>query len=136
MPEKRGHEVSEKPKSIPLPHLTGPGNGEDSFGETLSVARLITEADLAPLNGRPDGPFGRIVGWLDTLNAQKSEEDVPVLQEAGGTRPDVFIRTLLVAQARAFYAAPDKGAGLPQLFAGATGFFESMPVAEKRPGFL
>lgn len=128
--------MSEKPKRILLLHPAGSSNGEDSFGEALSTAGLITEADFAPLNGRPDSSLSRIVGWLDTLNAQEGEKDVPVFKETGCPRPDVFIRAFPVAQARAFHAAPDEGARLPQLFAGATSFLEGMPVAKERSSFF
>ena len=128
--------MREKLKRVSLPHLAGSGNGEDSFGEAFSVAGLIAEADFAPLNGGPDRPLSRIVGWLDSFNAQEGEKNIPVFEETDCPRPNIFIRTVPVAQARAFHAAPDKGARLPQLFAGATRFFESMPVAEERSGFL
>jgi len=136
LPEERGHKLSEKPESILLADLASPGNCEDSFRETLSIGRLIPEADFTPLNGGSDRPLGGIVGWLDSLNAQKGKENVPVFEETGGACPDTCVGAFAVAQARAFHAAPDKGGSLPQLFAGATGFFEGMPVAEKRSGFL
>ena len=91
--------MSEKLKSIPLLHLASAGDSEDSFCETLSVAGLISEADFAPLNGGPDSPFRCIVGWLDTLNAQKGEKNVPVLKETSGACPDTFVGTVSVAQA-------------------------------------
>jgi len=136
LPKKRGHEIGEKPERVPLPHLTGSGNGEDSFGEALSTAGLITEADFAPLNGRPDSSLSCIVGWLDTLNAQEGEKNVPVFEETDCPRPDVFIRAFPVAQARAFHAAPDEGARLPQFFAGTISFLEGMPVAKERSNFF
>jgi hypothetical protein len=128
--------MREKLKRVPLPHLASSGNGEDSFGEALSVAGLITEADFTPLNGGSDSPLSRIVGWLDPFNAQEGKENVPVFEEIGCPRPDVFIGAFPVAQTRAFHASPDKGARLPQLSAGATGFVEGMSVAEERSGFF
>ncbi len=136
LPKKRGHEIGEKPERVPLPHLTGSGNGEDSFGEAFSIAGLIAETDFAPLNGRPDSSLSRIVGWLDTLNAQEGEKNVPVFEKTGCPRPHVFIRAFPVAQARAFHGSPDEGARLPQFFAGAIGFPEGMPVAKERPNFF
>jgi hypothetical protein len=61
--------MREKLKRVSLLHLASSGNGEDSLSEALSVAGLIPEADFAPLNGGPDSPLSRIVGWLDSLNA-------------------------------------------------------------------
>jgi hypothetical protein len=73
--------MREKLKRVPLPHLASSGNGEDSFGEALSVAGLITEADFTPLNGGPDSPLSRIVGWVDSLNVQEGEKNVPVFEQ-------------------------------------------------------
>jgi hypothetical protein len=53
--------MREKLKRFSLPHLASSVNGEDSLGETLSVAGLITEADFAPLNGGPNSPLIRVV---------------------------------------------------------------------------
>ena len=128
--------MREEPKRIFLLHLVGSSNGEDSFSETLSFGGLIPEAYFSPLNGRPDGPFSHVVSWLDTLNAQEGEKNVPVFEETGCPPPDVFIRAFVVARARAFHAAPDEGARLPQLFAGATGFREGVPIAKERSDFL
>ena len=91
--------MREKLKRVPLPHLTSSGNGEDPFGEALSVAGLIPEADFTPLNGGPDSPLSRIIGWLDSLNAQKGEKDVPVFEKTGGACPDIFAGAVPVAQA-------------------------------------
>ena len=91
--------MSWKLKSIPLLHLASAGDSEDSFGETFSVAGLISEAYFAPLNGGPDSPFRCIVGWLDTLNAQKGEKNVPVFEKTGGACPDIFVGAVPVAQA-------------------------------------
>jgi hypothetical protein len=99
LPKKCAHEVSEKLKSIPLPHLASSGDCEDSFGEALSLGRLIAETDFTPLNGGPDSPLSRIVGWLDTLNAQKGEKNVPVFEKTGGACPDIFVGAVPVAQA-------------------------------------
>ena len=102
LPKERGHEMGQKLKRVPLPHLASSGNGENPFGEALSVAGLVTKADFTPLNGGPDSPLSRIVGWLDSLNAQEGEEDVPVFDETGGPRPDIFIGAFPVAQAEHF----------------------------------
>ncbi len=91
--------MREKLKSIPLLHLASAGYGEDSFGETLSVAGLISETDFAPLNGGPNSAFGCIVGWLHALNSQKGEKNVPVFKETGGACSDTFVGTFPVAQA-------------------------------------
>jgi hypothetical protein len=136
MSKERTHEVGKEPKSILLSHPASSRDGEDSFDEALSVARLIPKADFTPLNGGPDRSLGRVVGWLDTLDAQKGEKHIPVLDKTGGASPNVFVGGFAVAQAGAFHAPSDQGGGLPQLFAGATGLLESVPVAEKRPGLL
>ena len=128
--------MREKLKSIAFLHLASAGDSEDSFGETLSVAGLITEADFTPLDGGSYSPLSRIVGWLYSFNAQEGKENVPVFEETGCPRPHVFIGTFPVAQTRAFHAAPDEGARLPQFFAGATSFLEGMPVAKERPNFF
>lgn len=100
MTEERGHEVGAKLKSILLAHLAISGNGEDSFREALCAGRLITEADFTPLNGGPDGPLSRIVGWFDSLDAQEGEDNIPVLEKTGCPCADIFVRTVRVARAR------------------------------------
>lgn len=104
-------------------NLASAGKGEDSFGEALSAAGLVSKADFAPLN---DGPLGRIFGWLD---AEKGEVNIPVREETSDPRPDIFIRTVPGALAGAFHAAHDQSGRLPQLFTGANGAFECMLVA-------
>ena len=63
--------MREKLKSIAFLHLASAGDSENSFRETLSVARLITEADFTPLDGGSDSPLSRIVGWLHPFNTQE-----------------------------------------------------------------
>jgi hypothetical protein len=47
----RAHQIREKRKRVALPHLASFGNGEDSFGEALSVAGVFAEAGFEALNG-------------------------------------------------------------------------------------
>jgi len=57
------------------------------------------------LNGGSDSPLSCIVGWLDTLAAQKGDKNVPVLKETSGACPDTLVGTVPVSQAGAFHAA-------------------------------
>lgn len=97
--KERAHETSEKVKRVFPMHLASSGDCEDSFSEALSFARQIADTDFTPLNGGPDRPLSRIIGPLDSLNAQKGEKDVPVFEETGGACPDIFVGAVPVAQA-------------------------------------
>lgn len=62
--------------------LAGSDDSQQTSGKLLTDLRLGTETDFPPLHGRPDGPFGAIVGGLDAIMFQEGEEVLPVVKEA------------------------------------------------------
>jgi hypothetical protein len=75
--------VAEKSYSVPSLNLASPGNTDGSFGEALSIAGLIAEADFVPLNNGPGSQFSSH-SWLARFNVQKSEKNLAVFERTGG----------------------------------------------------
>lgn len=59
---------------------TCPGYCKEPSGEEFTIVRLIAEADLPPLRSGTDPSFCNVVGGLDSIMIQKSEQAVPVIE--------------------------------------------------------
>ena len=57
-----------------------PGDGKEPGGEEFTIVRLIAEADLPPLRSGTDPSFCNVVGGLDSIMIQKSEQAGPVIE--------------------------------------------------------
>lgn len=91
----------------------GSGYRKNPFGETLSLLGLVPEAELSPLDGKPQCLLGRVVGGLHSLVGEEGEKMRPVLEHAPGT-----------------------SAHLQELLPADEPFPESMPAGEDMPDLL
>ncbi|MFZ2412145.1 MAG: hypothetical protein WAW23_11285 [Candidatus Methanoperedens sp.] len=70
----------------------GSGHGKNPLGETLPGVGLVPEAELPPLDGGPDCPFGSIVRGLSSLMREESEKMIPVVKQSLGSSAHLSIR--------------------------------------------
>jgi len=62
--------------------LAGSYDSQQTAGKLLADLRLRTETNFPPLDSRPDGPFGAIVGGLDAIMFQEGEKMLPVVKQS------------------------------------------------------
>ena len=74
--------------------LAGSDDSQQTPGKLLADLRLRTETDFSPLHGRPDGPFGAIIGGLDAIMFQEGEKMRPVVKQTFGSSLYSFVGTI------------------------------------------
>jgi hypothetical protein len=74
--------------------LTGFGNGQQASRGQLAGSTAIPEADFSPLHTGAQGPFGTVVGGLDTFLFQKREQPLIMLEQSPSEIPDLAMGTI------------------------------------------
>lgn len=116
--------------------MTGSGHGKNPLGETLPGVGLVPEAELSPLDGRPDCLFGSIVRGLYSLMSEESEKMIPVIEQSLGPSAYLSIRAGKVLLAVPFHPSPHQSGGIQELLASDVTLSESMPATEDSPHFI
>jgi hypothetical protein len=78
--KRGGNEIGKILERIAPLHPTGSGNGQDSLGKALTFVRFGTKADLPPLDGMTQGPFGSIAGRFNASCRRKTNRQSQVLR--------------------------------------------------------
>lgn len=84
----RGGQIDER---VELLELTGAGDCQQPFDGTLALVAPSAEHDFLPLNGRPEGSLGGVVGGRDAVLVHEGEEVQVVHEERVGQVADVVV---------------------------------------------
>ena len=88
-------------------HDAGASDGKESGREHFSVFRLVSEADLPPLDCGADSTLSGVVGRFYALIIQKGEQMVPVFEESSGSTCHIGIGGQFVALEAPVHACSD-----------------------------
>ena len=110
--------------------LAGSDYSQQTAGKLLADLRLRTETDFPPLHGRPDCPFGTIVGGLDTIMFEKGEKMLPVVKQPFCSSLYSLVGTVAENNTKIAHPLPHGKSVEQQLLSGATGSLEGMPEGE------
>ena len=110
--------------------LAGSDDSQQTPGKVLADLRLRPETDFPPLHGRSDGPFGAIVGGLDTIMFEKGEKVLPVIKQPFRSSLYSWVGTVAENNAEIVHPFPHGQSIEHQLCPGSAGSQESMPERE------
>ena len=74
--------------------VAGFADGQQARGGQFATGATVAETDLAPLYASAEGAFHAVVGGLDALMFQESEESVVMLEESRGEIADLAVRAI------------------------------------------
>lgn len=74
-----------------------PCHSKQTSDGDLTLCATAPEADLAPLHGTAQRPFGDVIGRLDAFVAEKSEESFEVLQQSQRQIGNLFVTAVEIA---------------------------------------
>ena len=116
--------------------LAGSCDREDSFGESLPVLGLVSEAELSPLDSRPDCPLRNIVCGLYSLVGEEGEKVRPVIERSFGSGAHLCVRAVLIRNAVPFHPRPHESRCIQEFLAADGPFTKSVPATEDMPDFF
>src|ERR1700683_219326 len=109
------HEIIQRSAIL---HAARTSHREQASNRDFTLGAAASEADLAPLYGAPPRALSDVVGRLDAVVAQESEESLKMLQQCQSKIGHVFVGAIEIAVRQRKELLLQRDGFCDQLFAG------------------